>query len=265
MTFNIRYGTARDGEHAWPNRREGVIDFIGASDADFLGLQESLAFQTEEIRKGVGSTYGMIVRTRDRTDGSGEANPILYKKQRWTLDEQRHGTFWLSEQPEEPGSKSWESSLPRIATWGRFIEKESGRVVWIVNTHFDHRSAKAREEGAKLVARRIGDTVPEGEPIIVLGDLNAREGSAPLKALEAGGGEHPVHLVDTFRVLHPDETANCTFNGWGPGVDGRKIDYVLVPEGTRVIEARIVRKQIESGAISDHWPVRATMVFTAPE
>ena len=28
MTFNIRYGTANDGAHAWPNRREHVIATI---------------------------------------------------------------------------------------------------------------------------------------------------------------------------------------------------------------------------------------------
>lgn len=265
MSFNIRYGTAGDGKHAWPHRNEGVVEFIRTSGEDFIGLQEVLLFQMAEIHHGAGDVYGLISRTRERNDGFGEANTLLYKKDRWTLDPEHHGTFWLSKTPGEPGSKSWESSLPRIATWGRFIERGSNRAVWVLNTHFDHRSANARAEGAKLIAERIGDQVPPGEPLIVLGDLNAQEGSAPLKALMAGGGEHSVRLVDTFRVLHPDETAKCTFNGWGTGREGRKIDYVLVPSGTKVLEAAIIRKQLESGPISDHWPVRARVEFAVPD
>lgn len=261
ITFNIRYGTAKDGDNAWPHRRDAVIAFIEESDADFIGLQEALHFQLDEITQATNETHGVISRTREAKDGSGEATPLLYDRARWRIDPEQNGTFWLSETPEEPGSKSWESSLPRIATWGRFIERSSGRAVWVFNTHFDHRSGMARHEGAKLIAGRIGDLVPNGAPVIVLGDLNAGEGSAPLRALGAGGGTHPVALVDSWRVAHPEETETSTFNRWGEGIQGSKIDYVLVPAGTRVRSATIFRERIEGRPISDHWPVGARLEF----
>ena len=40
MTFNIRYGTADDGSHAWPNRRAHVI----TAKAGLVGLTKALAF-----------------------------------------------------------------------------------------------------------------------------------------------------------------------------------------------------------------------------
>ena len=261
VTFNIRYGTARDGENAWVNRREAVLDFISGCKADFIGLQECLAFQTAEIRSAVEDRYAMILRTRKVKDGDGEATPLLYLRDRWELDPKQHGTFWLSEQPETPGSISWSSSLPRIATWGRFLERSTGRVVWVFNTHFDHRSADAREGGARLIATRIGDLVPEGELVIVLGDLNAVPGSAPLRVLQAGAGKKPVKLVDAWRERNPSEQLECTMNQWGTGLEGRRIDYVLVAPGVELLESSIIRKRIEGRPISDHWPVYARMAF----
>ncbi|MCH2144537.1 MAG: endonuclease/exonuclease/phosphatase family protein [Phycisphaerales bacterium] len=259
MTFNIRYGTASDGEHAWPHRKETVARFIGESALDFVGIQESLASQTTFLRKEVGGTYDMIVRTRERVDGRGEATPLLYRKDRWELDPERHGTFWLSLTPEEPGSKSWDSSLPRIATWGRFTERTTGRPIWVLNTHFDHRSAPARHEAGRLIARRLGELVPAGEPVVVLGDLNARPDTPPLQALQAGAGERPILLIDAWKSTNPDGRHPCTFNGWGEGMEGRRIDHVLVSPGVEILACDIERERIDGRPISDHWPVRANL------
>lgn len=261
IAFNIRYGTASDGANAWTHRQEAVLAYIQDSKADFIGLQEVLAFQLKQIKDATDETYDLIVRSREARDGVGEATPLLYKKDRWRLDAEHTGTFWLSETPEEPGSKSWDSSLPRIVTWGRFIERASDQDVWVFNTHFDHRSEAARRESAKLIAQRIGDVVPSGAPVIVLGDLNAREQSVALQVLKSGAGKDPVVLVDSWRLVHPNSPENCTFNGWGEGIKGRKIDYVLVPVGTTVRSAQIHRKRIEGRPISDHWPVEAEVVF----
>lgn len=263
VSFNIRYGTARDGEHAWLRRREAVLAFIGGCGADFIGLQEALAFQTREVREAVGDRYGILVRTREASDGDGEATPLLYRRDRWRLDPERNGTFWLSETPDVPGSRSWDSSLPRIATWGRFIELDGSGVVWVVNTHFDHRSAAARAGAARLIAERLGNLVPVGEPVVVMGDFNAVPDSAPLKALRSGSGRLPRPLLDTWSVRADPDTAPCTFNGWGEGLAGRRIDYVLAPVGTEVLEASILRERIEGRPISDHWPVRARMRLPA--
>jgi len=53
LSFNIRYGTARDGQNAWPHRRELVIQTLKSRPWDFVGLQEALRFQLDEIEKAL--------------------------------------------------------------------------------------------------------------------------------------------------------------------------------------------------------------------
>ena len=263
VTFNIRYGTANDGANAWPHRREAVLDYLDDCDADFIGLQEALSMQSDLVKARLEGDYDMIIRTREKRDGEGEATPLLYRRDRWRLDPERHGTFWLSETPDVPASRSWQTSLPRIATWGRFEDRSTGRPVWVFNTHFDHRSAAARLGAARLIASRIARLVPAQEPVIVMGDLNATPESPPLATLLSGGGRPEAALVDAWRISNPAPAPECTFNGWGPGLDGRRIDHVLVRKGAEVKRSSIVRRFVEGRPISDHWPVDATVTFPA--
>src|SRR3954464_11887178 len=53
MTFNIRYGTADDGDNNWAARRELLYDVIREQDADVIGLQEALDFQLDAILAAV--------------------------------------------------------------------------------------------------------------------------------------------------------------------------------------------------------------------
>ena len=47
MSFNIRYGTAKDGENSWTKRRDFLVDTIRQFDPDLLGTQETLADQKD--------------------------------------------------------------------------------------------------------------------------------------------------------------------------------------------------------------------------
>ena len=49
MSFNIRYGTASDGENHWDHRREFVVSTIRAFNPDLLGTQETLGFQRDYL------------------------------------------------------------------------------------------------------------------------------------------------------------------------------------------------------------------------
>ena len=51
MSFNIRYGTAKDGENSWPHRYQLVIETIRISDPDLLGLQEVQSFQADYLKE----------------------------------------------------------------------------------------------------------------------------------------------------------------------------------------------------------------------
>lgn len=259
LSFNIRYGTADDGENSWPRRKELVFDVIRDRNSDFVGLQEALRFQIDAIREAVPG-YGEVGVGRDDGKEAGEYSAILYRQDRWKVDES--GTFWLSDTPNVPGSASWGNGITRIVTFARFVEASTDRAIWVFNTHFDHQSQPSREKSAELLARRIAERDP-AEPVIVTGDFNAGEDNPAVQYLTGPATGSPVRLVDTFRAVHPDADNVGTFNGFAGTSDGPKIDYVLVEPGTRVLQADIIRDEDKDRYPSDHFPVSAEIQFPA--
>ena len=119
MSFNIRYGTAPDGENRWERRRESVVHVIREFDPAVVGLQEALRFQLNELRAALPGCEEIGVGRRDGRE-AGEYAAILYDRRRLEVVEQ--GTFWFSETPAVPGSTSWGNRITRICTWARFRE-----------------------------------------------------------------------------------------------------------------------------------------------
>jgi endonuclease/exonuclease/phosphatase family metal-dependent hydrolase len=59
-------------------------------------------------------------------------------------------------------------------------------------------------------------------------------------------------------VRHPSEQQVGTYTAFVYGrIEGEKVDYVLVPAGTEVLEAEIVRWSRGERYPSDHFPVIA--------
>jgi endonuclease/exonuclease/phosphatase family metal-dependent hydrolase len=257
LSFNIRYGTAPDGPNAWPERAALVHDVIRREASDFVGLQEALRFQIDAIREAVPG-YGEVGVGREDGAEGGEYSAILYRTDRWRVADS--GTFWLSDTPEVPGSTSWGNRITRIVTWARFVERGTGNALWMFNTHFDHESQPSRVRSAELLAERIAAREPR-DPVIVSGDFNAGEDNEAIRYLEGEDPRSPVRLVDSFRVLHPEEQVVGTFNEFSGRQDGPKIDYVFVEPGTRVLEAEILRDHDDGRYPSDHYPVAAKVVL----
>ncbi|HOB73062.1 MAG TPA: endonuclease/exonuclease/phosphatase family protein [Phycisphaerae bacterium] len=185
MSFNVRYGTAGDGENRWELRRELLFDVIRRHAPDVLGLQEPLRFQLDEIRAAVPG-YAELGAARDDGKEKGEYSAILYRSDR--LQPVESGTFWLSDTPEIPGSKTWGNKLPRVCTWARFEDRVTGREFYAYNTHLDHQSQPARERGVELIARRIAERKVPTAPVVVTGDFNAAESNPAIRYLLEGPG-----------------------------------------------------------------------------
>lgn len=257
LSFNIRFGTAPDGVNAWPHRAQLVYDVIRRRDCDFVGLQEALRFQIDAIHDAVPG-YGEIGVGRDGGREAGEFSAILYKTDRWRATDS--GTLWLSDTPTVPASASWGNEIPRIVTWARFVEKATGRAVQVFNTHFDHESQPSRLKSAEMLASLVSEREPR-DPVIVTGDFNAGEDNPAILHLKNKHGRSPVTLVDTFRVLHPEESLVGTFGAFEGKRDGPKIDYVFVEPNVRVRAAEIVHTNADGRYPSDHYPVYAEVVL----
>lgn len=266
ISFNIRYGTARDGDDAWEHRRDLCVSVLEERNADIIGLQEALAFQIDEIMAALPG-YALVGVGRDDGLRAGEFSALLVRTDRFAID--RAETMWLSDTPTVPGSKHWGNGITRICTWARLVDLRTGGALWVNNTHFDHVSQPSRERSAELVARLIAERPSADEPVIVMGDLNAGESNPAVRYLrgeiEAASGlvDAPASpaLVDAYRALHPDAADAGTFSGFKDARDGEKIDHLLVSPGLRVLEADIDRTRGEDGRCpSDHDAVWATVV-----
>jgi endonuclease/exonuclease/phosphatase family metal-dependent hydrolase len=259
MSFNIRFGTAKDGDNHWEKRKEFLIETIKAFDPDLLGTQETLFFQRDYIAEKLPG-YDVLGVGRDDGRERGEMMALYFKRSRFEKIDGGH--FWLSETPEQAGSKSWDSALPRMVTWVRLRDRRqpNAKPIMFFNTHFDHRGAEARTESARLLRHRIADSIKSCR-VIVTGDFNTDEGSEPYHALFDPNSDGPSPLGDTYRIAYPGRAANeGTFSGFkAVETNGPRIDWIGASKDWRVVKASIDRTAREGRTPSDHFPVTAVL------
>lgn len=256
MSFNIRYGTAKDGDNHWNLRKGLAFDVIRDHAPDAIGLQEALRFQIDEIRQAL-PIYDEIGEGREGGE-KGEYSAILYNKERFEVADS--GTFWLSDTPEKP-SNHWGNTCIRVCTWGRLVDKKTRQGFYLYNTHLDHESQIARVRGSRLIAARIQGRA-QSEPFVLTGDFNAGEDNPAILFLKRGdpsSTQKPLLMVDSFRQLHPDEKVVGTFNGFKGTRTNAKIDYIFVLPDTEVLSAEIIRPPEGQPCPSDHFPVTAKL------
>ncbi len=261
MSFNIRYNNPGDGINAWPHRKNHVAEMIGKRyQADLAGLQEALKGQIDDLVKQL-PDYEWFGVGREDGKEAGEYTPIFYRKDRFDLLQQ--DTFWLSETPDVAGSKSWDSSLMRIVTWGKFKDKKNGKLFYYFNTHFDHRGRQARVESAKLVWKKIA-AITGKTPAVLTGDFNVRENSMPYAILtgKETAGDSLSDLKDARYLsikAHEGPTSTVSSGaGWTKyGPPGSKIDFIFVRNGFLVASHRVLDDRFDNRFPSDHLPVLA--------
>jgi endonuclease/exonuclease/phosphatase family metal-dependent hydrolase len=249
MTFNVRYPAGNDtNQLSWAVRKDLVVEVIKKDQPDFLGTQEIVAeylpFLEEELPE-----YAHIGRFRkgdgDRFD---ECSKIFYRKDRWEVIEGDAGSFQLSNTPEVVGSRDW-TSMARVTTWARFRKLNSGRTLYVYNTHWDHRTG--RDESSLLCAERIAARKVPEDPVIFMGDFNQRQLEKSIRHLlgeKVFETSPPIAMIDT-----DPET--------------KKIDHVFVwPNTAQVLEAGVIVERFDVGDYqqirpSDHDPTRAIIQF----
>lgn len=272
MTFNIRYGTADDGENAWGKRRDLLIQVIRAADPDIIGVQEALRFQLDEIRADL-PQYGEVGVGRDDGQARGEYSAVLYRQSRFATGPQQSGTFWFSDTPEIPGSKHWGNAIPRICTWVRLTDRgatsdnpRASSPLAVYNVHLDHQSEPSRQKSVEALKSRILAQHAAGERLIITGDFNCGEDSPGIRSLQAPAllpTDAPATpsdwpgVIDTFRTIHPDLQSVGTFHAFKGGASGEKIDYIFVEGKAQTLTAEILRTSQDGRFPSDHYPVIA--------
>jgi len=253
MTFNIRYGTANDGENRWEFRKDLVVETIASQTAAVVAIQEALPFQLSFLQDAMPQYKKVGVH---RSGGkSGEFSGLLVDTlQLEILDS---GQMWLSETPEEIASVGWDAALARTATWAivRSVGT-SGPSFLVIGTHFDHKGTVARLESAKLIVQKANELSQEKQlPVVIMGDLNCTPApeSAPMQVIAEAGFTPAV-------ATH----SGGTFHGFSGDSDGRRIDYILLNDKWKHYGATILRPRRDGKSASDHDPVVALVETNTP-
>jgi len=253
-SFNIRYGTANDGENHWEKRKDFLIETIESLRPDLIGTQETLGFQRDYLQQQLRQYTALGVGREDGRE-RGEMTALFYRSDRF--DALAAGHFWLSESPLEAGSKSWDSSLPRMCSWVKLKDREApGQMpIFFLNTHFDHRGQEARRQSALLV-RKEAASLASNCSVVITGDFNDAVGSEPYRNLFQTGIT-PLNLIDTYAAATPaNEPGEGTFSGFRAGaVQGERIDWIAVSSDWEILEAGIDRSEKEGQTPSDHFPI----------
>lgn len=255
MSYNIRYNNPEDGENQWTYRKDFAANLIKFYDTDIFGAQEVLHDQLTDLADRLPS-YAYIGVGREDGKTKGEYAPIFYKKDRFSVI--KSGNFWLAEDINAVGKKGWDAACERVATWGIFKDKETGKEFFFLNTHLDHMGKIARHEGASLVLEQA-QQLAGSLPVFVTGDFNAVPTDEPIQVLT--DPKDPRHLTHSRSIAAFTYGPEWTFHDFGkiPYAEREWIDYIFVKGNIRVLKHGVLTDTLNHLYPSDHCPVIATV------
>ncbi len=249
VSFNLRckddlYGKVRD-------RAAFVAETLRAYAPDSFGVQEATAQWLRLLDAALGETWARVGEPRDSTRNT-EYSAVYYDKMVWDLLDS--GTIWLSETPATPGSRSFASSFPRIATWATLKSKATGAVYTHLNTHLDHVLEYTREKQAAVLVKQI-EALEQKGPVVCTGDFNTEEGARAYRVVAAA--------LDDTKTTAAETDSGKTFHNYGrPLLSKRKpIDFIFVTKGTPVLRYKIIDNTADGLYLSDHYGLCADLLI----
>jgi len=286
LTYNIlgsRPQTEADAKcEPWAKRKPLVLEILRASPDgapyDFIGTQEASinpdpalhqVNQLAAAMTGYKSLYAACTGIQDAATPKtiSYSNLIFWRADRWQLDPDEHGSFWLSSAPETPGSNAWVKELlgnnnggPRNVTWGLFHEiaagKPTGRKVYFFNTHLNVHVLEARNRSALLIMERIAQRKDPSAPVILTGDFNSRRDTLVYNYLTGRPVTHngtprvaPVPLRESFATANPSAPVSAS----------PAIDYIFVSPPLLPVKSQTQPTPPGATRPSDHNPVSALL------
>jgi endonuclease/exonuclease/phosphatase family metal-dependent hydrolase len=257
MTYNLRYlNTSDQSPHTWAERIPAIKKLIRMEQPGIIGTQEVLYQQLKDINAKL-PEYEWIGLGREG-GSKGEYSAIFYEKERYTPLEYDH--FWLSDTPNVIGSTSWGNTIPRMVTWAKFFDEKSKQQFYVVNTHFDHKSANAREKSAELVLQKIKAFDPK-LPIVFTGDFNANPDSVPYQKLTSEEAFDDLWVTAEERINEHLGTFNGFHDPTGGGPKNR-IDWILAKGNVKANTIEILDYYKNGQFPSDHFPVITDVTFS---
>lgn len=250
MSSNIRYDNPDDGDHAWSPRKPVLLDRIHEFEPTFLGTQEGREAQIRDLHSSLKHLH-IVDQHRDWI--TERMYPTLFYDSRF-IELIDSGDIWLSETPDVPGSKSFDSAFPRLMTWMRAKSIKHAHEFVVANVHLDHMKAKTRAKQAEVLINELKKIIHDDQALILMGDFNESPNDEVRMLLQ----DQLPQLYDPWFILdkheeysHHDLKGQCE--------DGERIDWILVNRLLSPFDIFLDKKQKDGIYPSDHFPVKALL------
>jgi len=300
MTFNLRYDTTSHPCMSTAVRGAQLMEVIKKYAPDSVSFCEAtndwMKYLRVEMKKlgyegvGVGRDSGA---TGDHLSGTGnEHSPVFYRTDKYELLDSN--TFWLSANPAQKGSVSWNSACKRVCSYAVLKEKESGSIYAHFGTHLDHKSIEAQYNGVMVIETHIKAVLEEygNIGIALSGDLNCVRFDESNPSYVPTTYNTVAAFMDDSRDLAKEKGVDgASWSGfqsptdWAqghvsmndkPAVDttSSPIDYIFLQKGTATVSYYTIVDDVftfdyngktwYNHPISDHYGVYCEATFTTP-
>ena len=249
MTSNIRFEHEGDGQNNWPNRRNLWKKIIEEKEIELLGTQEGRRPQLNNANE-ILSHLEIVDSHRDWIPE--RMYPCIFINNN-KINVIKSGDFWLSETPGVAGSKSFNSSFPRLCTWA-LIKKDSF-YFYVFNCHLDHMLPETRNAQSKVLTEQMKKINENNYPIILMGDFNESPSESVRKNIN-----QKFELTDTFENSGIQEQGtHHKFSG--NNKETSRIDWILISNHFECQEFEICKNKEGDHYPSDHFPIFAKLAI----
>lgn len=250
ISVNIRFNNPQDGANAWPHRKTYLADTLKQHSPLIIATQEGRLDQLEELASEL-SDFELVAPHREWI--SERMYPSFFLKKN-TFKVLNSFDKWLSETPNVPASKSFDSTFPRLFTGMVIKFIDSQKELLVVNTHFDHIKTYTRVGQAKVLCQEVGKILLPHQHLILLGDYNDSPSSEPRAVIKSSFPQ----LYDAWEKFNSvEETSHHGFNSEINA--GSRIDWILVDKRIETTEAFLDKSHQGELYPSDHYPVIAKL------
>ncbi len=250
ISFNVR--CADDGRQNITNRSKIAVELINQYAPDSFGVQECTPRWKRIFAYNIGDRYASVGKARDYYGPFTEYSSIYYLKDKYNLVDS--GTFWLSETPDKPYTKSFDSACFRIASWALLENKETGERYTHINTHLDHVLDSTREAQMQVLIECVNKVTGDA-PVVMTGDFNAHEDSSVYAvACESfNDTKYVAKTTDTGRTFTKYETLEDKGES--------AIDFIFASKDVSVDTYKIIKDTVKGIFPSDHYPIVADILL----
>lgn len=250
ISTNIRFDNPSDGENQWGKRKSFLANSLLEFDPQLIASQEGRRPQILEFESLL-EDFQLIAAHRPWIEE--RMYPCLFIKKSWG-NVMESGDLWLSETPNMPGSYSFNSAFPRLATWALVKPHHSEQSFFVINTHLDHVHSETRQKQIAVLLNEMRDYF-NAYPSILSGDFN----ESPCGETRLIINNSNISLKDPWYSLNLLECGSYhSFNG--EKEEGtERIDWILHSKQFEAVSMELDKRHHGTMFLSDHYPVKLVL------